>query len=409
MADWIEIRVPEDHQEGTTATLGTWLNEAGDEVEAEEAVAELETDKVNMEVVAPEDGTLVEILVEEGATVTPGMLLARMLPEGAEIPENLGAEKHEAKQDDGAQKRSVHRGDSQSSAGAERLSPVVRRLLREHRLDAAQISGTGAEGRITREDVLDHLAKNGAPPASAPKLNFPTINAPHEVIPHSKMRKSIAAHMVESLRVAPHVTAVFEMDMTAVSAHRAKNKQAFADKGAALTYTAYMVAASAVALKAVPEVNSSYADDHLRQYSDCNIGVGTALKDKGLIVPVIHKAQDLDLFGIAEQLQDKTGRARDGKLAPADVADGTFTISNHGVSGTLIATPIIINQPQSAILGVGKLEKRVVVEEVDGVDTMVIRPKCYVTLSIDHRALDAWHTNAFLSKFVETIEGWPLD
>jgi len=401
VTDWIEIRVPQDQEEDSTATLASWLNEIGDEVEQDEAVAELETDKVNVEITAPADGILAEILVEEGAEVTPGLLLARMAPPGTELGETERP-RTEPAEETSTRKRQVRRGSG--GEGSERLSPVVRRLLREHGLRPEQVEGTGAEGRITREDVLDHVARVN--PDRTTRPDVPRINAANHRVPHDRMRRNIAAHMSESLRVAPHVTAVFEADLTAITTHREANKDSFADRGAKLTFTAYFVAAAVEAMRAVPEVNASFEEDALVVFDDVNIGVGTALADKGLIVPVIHGAQDLDLFGIAKRLTEATARARNGKLEPDDVKNGTFTISNHGVSGSLIAAPIIINQPQVAILGIGKLEKRVVVVEGEGGDTMAIRPRVFVSLSIDHRALDAHHTNAWLTRFVEVIETW---
>ena len=221
------------------------------------------------------------------------------------------------------------------------------------------------------------------------------------------MRLAIAEHMHSSVTTAPHVTAVFEADFTAIMRHRDRNKAQLAASGINLSYTAYIVAACVAAMKAVPEVNSRWHDDALEVFDDIHIGVGTALGDKGLVVPVIRECQNLSLSGIAAKLQDVTARARSNSLTPADMRGGTFTISNHGVSGSLVATPIIINQPQSAILGVGKLEKRVIVREVDGVDTMQIRPMAYVSLTIDHRALDGHQTNAWLTAFVSCLESWP--
>jgi 2-oxoglutarate dehydrogenase E2 component (dihydrolipoamide succinyltransferase) len=225
-------------------------------------------------------------------------------------------------------------------------------------------------------------------------------------IPHTTMRRRIAEHMSHSLQVAPHVTAVFECDFTAISAHRKANKDAFAKSGANLTFTTYFVAAIVEAMREVPTVNSRWYDDAIEVFGDVNVGIGTDLGDKGLIVPVLHKSNELSLLGIATRLTELVDKARRGKLAPADVQNGTFSISNHGVSGSLVAAPIIINQPQSAILGVGKLEKRVVVREVGGVDSIQIRPMAYVSLSIDHRVLDGNQTNAWLSKFVSVLEGW---
>jgi 2-oxoglutarate dehydrogenase E2 component (dihydrolipoamide succinyltransferase) len=279
---------------------------------------------------------------------------------------------------------------------------LVQRLVAEHRIDVRDIAGTGRDGRITHKDVEAHMARGGgraaAKPAAAPRLGGK--------VPHDAMRKSIAAHMSRSVATAPHVTAVFEADFSAITAHRAKHKDAFAKAGAPLTYSAYIVAAAAAAMQEAPNVNARWHDDFLEVFEDANIGLGVALGEKGLIVPVIQKAQTLSLQDIARTLGDLTERARKNALKPADVQGGTFTISNHGVSGSLVATPIIINQPQSAILGVGKLEKRVVVRTVDGVDAILIRPMAYVSLTIDHRVLDGHQTNAWLTRFVETLENW---
>jgi 2-oxoglutarate dehydrogenase E2 component (dihydrolipoamide succinyltransferase) len=215
--------------------------------------------------------------------------------------------------------------------------------------------------------------------------------------------------MQRSLSEAPHVTAVFEADFSAIVAHRDAHKAAFAKKGVKLTYTAYLVAAAAEAMKVAPAINSRWHADRLELFDDINIGVGTALGSKGLIVPVLRKVQQLSLKGVAAGLDELIEKARAETLTPADIKGGTFTISNHGVSGSLFAAPIIINQPQSAILGVGKLEKRVVVREIGGVDAIQIRPMAYVSLTIDHRVVDGHQTNGWLSRFVEILESWPLD
>jgi 2-oxoglutarate dehydrogenase E2 component (dihydrolipoamide succinyltransferase) len=293
-----------------------------------------------------------------------------------------------------------------------RLSPLVKRLLSEHSVSARDIAGTGRDGRITHKDVEDHVARGrvGAPAPSAAKTGAGRRDAggPRK-IPHDAMRKSIAEHMSRSVATAPHVTAVFEADFSAIAAHRAKYKDAYLKQGAALTYSAYIVRAAAEAMKVSPNVNARWHDDFLEVFEDANIGMGVALGDKGLIVPVIRSAQKLSLLETAKQLTDLTERARKNQLKPADVQGGTFTISNHGVSGSLVATPIIINQPQSAILGVGKLEKRVVVREIDGQDAILVRPMAYVSLTIDHRVLDGHQTNAWLTRFVDVLETWPQE
>lgn len=403
MSQSIDIVVPADQEEGSTSTLASWLNAVGDTVVIHEPIAEIETDKVTVEVIAPADGVLRELLVNEGDEVTPGMVIGRLELAGAATTTEPTAAASEPTPESEppvqSGKRQITRRGGDSGG---RLSPAVKALLREHNLDASAISGSGGGGRITREDVLDAIAARQKPT----EANASGI--PSRVVPHNSMRRKIASHMVDSLlRTAPHVTAVFEMDFSAIMAHRQANKAAFAEQDAKLTYTAYFIAACVEAIAEVPQVNSRFHHDALEIFEDINIGIGTALGDKGLIVPVIQQTQNLDLLGIAQKLTEMTAKARDGRLGAQDVQKGTFTISNHGVSGSLIATPIIINQPQSAILGIGKLQKRMVVVEENGEDVGRIRPMAFVTLSIDHRALDAYQTNAFLSRFVEVIENWP--
>lgn len=287
------------------------------------------------------------------------------------------------------------------------LSPAVKYLVKKHGIDISRIEGTGTGGRITAADVEQYLSRTPGLRKTTPDKNKPAAPSaiPGKKIPHSRMRRLIAEHMVESmLHIAPHVTAVFDADMSAVIAHREKEKKIFEKRKVKLTFTAYFVQAVVQALRAVPEANSRWHETELEIFEDCNIGIATALDD-GLIVPVIQKAQKMNLFETASTLQDLTTRAREGKLKPDEVQNGTFTITNHGVSGSLIATPII-NQPQSAILGIGKLEKRVVVAAKNGKDTTEIKPMVYVTLTIDHRVLDGFKANQFLTEFVKTLEGW---
>ena len=290
---------------------------------------------------------------------------------------------------------------------AGRLSPAVKRLLAERGLRAEDVAGSGEGGRLTVDDVLA-----AAPPAGVstkPAVTEPvdTDEAGLRRVPHTPMRRRIAAHMVESLlETAPHVTNVWQADLTAVLADRARHKAEFERRGLALTLTAYFVAACVDAIRAVPEANARWSEDAILVHERMHIGVATALGDRGLVVPVIRDAGSLDLAGIAAALGELVDRARKDKLTPADLRGGTFTISNHGVSGSLLAAPIIINQHQSAILGVGKLEKRAVVVSEDGRDTIVIRPCCYVTLTIDHRVLDGFQANRFMETFVRRLEGW---
>ncbi|MFM9864444.1 MAG: dihydrolipoamide acetyltransferase family protein [Micropepsaceae bacterium] len=374
-----DIIVPAE-QEGTTAVVKNWLKKIGEPVRVNDPVVEIETDKVAVEIAAAVDGVLSEILLDSGAEVEPGTVLGRIAG-GVAAPA-------EAKREAPAARATAAR------AASDPLPPGIRRMLAEHGVDAGDVPMRGE--RLTREDIQAFVdARSGAPVASGVTR-----------LPHDSMRKRIAEHLSQSVRTAPHVTAVFEADFSAIIAHRNANKVAFEKAGANLTFTAYFVAASVAAMKVAPAVNGRWFDDRIEITDDVNIGIGTALGEKGLIVPVIHKAQTLALLDIAKALTDLSERARAAKLSPSDVRDGTFSISNHGVSGSLIASPIIINQPQSAILGVGKLEKRAVVREVSGVDKIEIRPMAYVSLTIDHRVIDAFQTNAWLTRFVETLETW---
>ena len=384
-------------QEGTQAVVQAWLKKSGEAVVKDEPIVELETDKVVVEVSAPCNGIL-QILMNEGDDAEPGALLGRIDQTNAETlhakpsfqaGENAGDINVEEHNTDVAEGNT--NVNEVASNPEQRLSPAVRRLLAEHELDPSSFkgSGTGRRGRLTRDDVVRAIAEREDSGTQ---------------VPHSSLRRKIAKHMQSSLSTAPHVTSVFEADFTAVIAHRAKHKAAFAKQGANLTLTAYLVAAAAQAMQAAPEANSRWHEDYLEFFRDINIGIAAALGDKGLIVPVIHQVQKLSLLGIACRLQEITESARDGTLKPADVQGGTFTISNHGVSGSLFAAPIIINQPQSAILGVGAVEKRVVVTELEGVDAIQVRARAYVSLTIDHRVLDGSQANAWLRRFVELLQ-----
>ena len=390
MAGHIEIRFPEDQQEGTEASVTNWLVKEGENVAAHAPVVEIETDKVVVEVAAPQAGKIADIRIQQDEEVNPGDVLCTLVIEAGATAETESATTIETpvNDDNGQQER-------------DRLSPAVRQRVLQHDIDISGITGSGRGGRITLQDVETLIA------AQADETKPTAVEEGTDIIPHDKMRKRIAENMVASLmHTAPHVTAVFEADLSAVMQHRSANKDAFASRGTPLTLTVYFVAAAIAAIQKVPRVNSRWHAEHLEVFRHINLGVGTALGDEGLIVPVLRNAQNMDLQGIAAELSDLTNRARDNKLKPEDVRGGTFTISNHGVSGSLIATPIIINQPQSAILGVGKIEKRIKIREIDGEDVMAIRPMCYVSLTIDHRVLDGYQTNAFLTELVSTLENW---
>ena len=400
----VSIVLSEDQTEGTKATVSSWLYKEGDFVEKNQPIVELETDKVMMEVVAPESGKLVAIELKSGDEVTEKTSLGKI--DTTAIAQKK-KEQPEKATTNNAQPQIIEQDVQNNNQLA--ISPAVRRLLQQHNLDLTQIKGSGRNGRVSSRDIHAYLKnpinKTQAINESINQEKPQTLKS--EKIPHSSMRKSIAQHMVQSLlHTAPHVTSVFNLDLSRIIAHRKQHKQEFLDKGANLTFTAYFIAASAVAIKQQPLINAQWHDDYIQTFADINIGVGTALADKGLIVPVLKNCENKDLLTIAKELTRMTNKARANELKPQDVQGGTFTISNHGVSGSLIATPIIINQPQSAILGIGAMEKRVIVKEIDGSDVMMIKPMCYVSLTIDHRVLDAYQCNQFLSDFVETLENW---
>jgi 2-oxoglutarate dehydrogenase E2 component (dihydrolipoamide succinyltransferase) len=381
----IDIVLPTDQSEGTSNVVGRWFRKIGDQVRLNDPLLEITTDKVTVEIAAPAAGVLAEILKQEGDAVEPGDIVGRI--EAGDIVTGDAVL---------APGRTAEFAPPTAAApDAETISPAVRRLLKAKGLDPSQIQGTGKGGRITAEDVERHAGRTGEEPGKPGKSgeNRGTI------VPHSSMRRSIAEHMLKSVSTAPHVTAVFEADLSRVLAHREFH-------GKVHTLTAYFVRATVAALQAVPEVNSRWHDHGLELFSDCNIGIATAIPGGGLIVPVIHQAQTLDLAQTAGRLAELTERARTGKLDPRQVQGGTFTISNHGVSGSLLAAPIIINQPQSAILGIGKVEQRVKVDRGSGFNSFTALPMAYVTLTIDHRALDGFQANAFLTRWVEAIEQW---
>lgn len=394
-----------------------WLVAIGDFVAKDAPVVEMETDKVTMEIEAPEDGYLSEILAQQGDDVAPGAIIAKLSAAAPQndIPQTKGQNEIQdtATQADGAGEETPYMGSTEGNItpGKElRLSPSVRRYITENKTNINGLKGTGRGGRLTLKDVQS-APQNRQSISSPPQQNQAeaSLSLINQTIPHSSMRRAIAEHMSNSVATAPHVTAVFDVDFTAIAAHRAAQKSAFAAEGIKLTYTAYFIKACCAAMQAVPEVNSRWHDDHLEVFGDVNIGIGTSLGDKGLVVPVLQNAQSKSLRGIAKDLQVMTEKARNNQLKPVDVRGGTFTISNHGVSGSLVATPIIINQPQSAILGVGKLEKRVVVDTINGRDAMVIKPMAFISLTIDHRVLDGHQTNAWLTRFAQVIENWPSD
>jgi 2-oxoglutarate dehydrogenase E2 component (dihydrolipoamide succinyltransferase) len=394
----IEIRVP-DEQEGTKAVVRAWLKQVGDAVAENDPLVELETDKVTQEVPAPAAGVLSEIVLDTDAEAIPGALLGRI---DSSSPAEAGVQEAKPDIDERSEAPSGAPGPSPGSETETRLSPSVRRACLQHGVDPSRISGTGRNGRITREDVDRAVASATVVTVGEPATAQPRQFSAQD-IPHDRMRMTIAENMVRAVSEAPHVTAVFEADFSAIAAHKA----AMAARGAKLSYTAYIVKAAVEAMAVAPAINGRWEKDCIAISPTIDVGVGTALGEKGLVVPVVKDARNLSLEQTAKKLDDLTRRAREGKLDRSDVSGGSFTISNHGVSGSLLAAPIILHQGQAAILGVGKLEKRVVVRELNGQDAILVRPMAYVTLTIDHRVVDGHQTNAWLTRFVEILENWP--
>lgn len=425
-----KVIMPQLGESVVEGTVNTWLKQVGETVEEYEPLLEVSTDKVDSEIPAPAAGTVLEIYVEAGKTVNAGTALC-LIGEPGETASANGGKSHP---------EPVTVSETREERQATRLSPVVARMVGEHRLDVSQIKGTGQGGRVTKKDVEAYLenqsVEDNLPPwerpgsgdlfkptdASAEEEIKPQVRAPEtpkaapraipiepipqgvpgELIQLSTMRRSIADHMVQSkLHTAPHVTTVFEADMTQVLKHLEVNKPHYAKQGINLTLTAYFVSAIVEAGKAQPIINSQWTDEGVYLHHQVHVGMAVAL-DNGLIVPVIKNAERLNLVGIAAQVNDLAQRARNKQLNPDDIKGGTITLTNHGVSGSLFATPII-NQPQSAIIGVGLMEKRVKVIN----DAIAIRPCCYISLTFDHRVADGATADGFMMSMKNTLENWP--
>ncbi|MCB0044180.1 MAG: 2-oxo acid dehydrogenase subunit E2 [Caldilineaceae bacterium] len=415
------VMMPQMGESVIEGTVARWLKAPGDSVEKLEPLLEISTDKIDTEVPAPAGGTLLTILAQEGVTVAAGSVLAYIGAEGEEAPVAPEPEEADAPSPPGdeapLEEAGASRAEAQAKpAGRTFISPVVARMAAEHAVNLDRIQGSGLGGRITKKDVQAFLnGQPDEPPApsrsapSQPRQRTP-LTGDTVIEPLTTMRRAIADHMVLSKRTSPHVTTVMEADMTAVVRHREANRSALAQRGIALTYSAYFVAAAAAALRAVPIVNSSFREEGIARHTRINIGVAAAIP-AGLIVPVLRDADELSLPGIARTLEELVARARSGRLQPDELQNGTFTITNHGIGGSLLGTPII-NQPQSAILGVGAIVKRpIVVSESASLlpsadDAIVIRPMCYLSLTIDHRVLDGAAADEFLSVVKKTLEGW---
>jgi 2-oxoisovalerate dehydrogenase E2 component (dihydrolipoyl transacylase) len=387
-------------------TVIKWLKKEGDSVNELEPLLEVNTDKVDTEIPAPVSGTVLKILAEEGIPAKVGTVLAFIGKPGENVEGSSALTKSESKVGSRASEFSHPQpatSDVQRSTDSGFISPVVAKIAAEHGVNLQQVQGTGLNGRITKNDVLNFV-ESGKPSAPQPTQHAAPVVTPiagDQLIKHTVIRKQIAEHMVMSKHTSPHVLTVMEADMSRVAKHRSTNKEIFARDGINLTFTAYFMIAIVAGLKAYPNVNSSWTEEGILVHKAVNIGMATSLGEGGLIVPVIKSADNLSLLAMARAVNDLANRARSKKLQPDDVKGGTFTLTNHGISGSLFAFPVI-NQPQSGILGVGALQKRVIVID----DAIAIRPMVYLSFVFDHRILDGASADAFLTKVKQTLENW---
>jgi 2-oxoglutarate dehydrogenase E2 component (dihydrolipoamide succinyltransferase) len=463
------VVMPQMGESIAEGTIVRWIKKVGDQVDRDEPLFEISTDKVDAEIPSPAAGLLSEIKVKEGETVPVNSVVAVIggageaaaasapaaaptLPEAAAgQPETAPATASAAPAPDtvAATAEEEEEEESDEDSPRQKSSPLVRRIAREHNIDIRNIQGTGINGRVTKSDILGYLESGAAAPrpaaASAPVPGTSAPSAPAastpaaartpaastaapapaqgpvfragenvQIVPMSVMRKKIADHMVLSAHTSPHVYSVYEIDFGRIAALRDRKKAEFEAAGAKLTYTAFIAKVIVDALRQFPVVNASIDGHNIVYKKDINLGVAVAL-DNGLIVPVIRNADERNLLGLSRAINDLAARARAKKLNPDEVQGGTFTITNPGIFGALYGLPLI-NQPQVAILGVGTIEKRAVViqtarEDVGaGQDAIAIRPVCHVTLGYDHRLIDGADAGRFLTFVKERLEafeeGW---
>ena len=388
----IEVKMPQMGESIAEGTLVKWHKKVGDRVKRDEPLFEISTDKVDTEVPSPADGFLQRILVTEGETVpvrSVVCLLGDSEASNGDESRPAAAKSKSPAAGSGSVPRAVPAGASAPAAPGPRTSPLVRRLAGEHGIDISRLAGSGEGGRVTKEDILAAIAKKGseapAPAAAAPDGD--------RIEPMSPMRERIAEHMITSRRTSAHVTSVFEVDMTAVRALK-DTLAAEADKaGAKLTYLPFVARSVTENLRRFPALNASIEGRNIRYHGKIHLGIAVAL-DEGLIVPVVRDAGSRSILDLARAMADLAARARSRALKPEDVRGGTFTITNPGVFGSLIGTPIIA-QPQVAILCVGAVEKRPVV--LPGTDAIAIRSMAYLSLSYDHRLIDGAVADRFMA------------
>jgi len=408
-----DVVMPQMGESITEGTITKWLKKPGDNIQRDEPLFEISTDKVDAEIPSPVAGVLSEIKVEAGNTVQINTVVAVIGSAGAAVApvaQPAAPSAQPAPAPAAAEAAPELETGEEETGERVRSSPLVRRIARENNLDLRQVPGTGSAGRITKEDILGHLAK-GAPaaPAAKPAAPPPVASVGDELVPLTRMRSIIAQRMVDSKRTSAHVHTVFKIDMSRIVRIREKEKSKYEQRnGVKLTYMPFISRAVIATLRKMPIVNASMEGDAIRYHKNINLGIAVAL-DWGLIVPVIRQAEDKSFLGIARAIVDLAERARGKKLKPEEVGSGTFTITNPGIFGEQFGTPVI-NQPESAILGVGGLFKEpTVVTDESGSDSIAIRNIIRLTLGFDHRIIDGADAGKFMAELKKYLENWSED
>ncbi|MBX3651852.1 MAG: 2-oxo acid dehydrogenase subunit E2 [Burkholderiales bacterium] len=407
----MDIIMPQLGETVAEGTVTKWYKKVGDSVKADETLFDVETDKVSTEIPSPVAGVIAEIVVAEGVVAKVGSTLAVIREAGAVQSASAAAAKSAAPATAPAATAAAASTQPRRSRvdPAERLSPVVRRLVAEHHLNPADIRGTGRDGRITREDVIGYIAGRGAQPAAvaAPSARPAPAPAPvqsGQTLAFNSVRKRVAENMAKSWQTSPHVLQVVEADFLKVDQARAAHGAAWkAREGFSLTYLPFIVRAVSIALGKFPKLNASLSGDGLTLHRRINIGIAVDLNFDGLVVPVLKDVPSKSLPQIAKEINDLASRARAGKLRPDEMTEGTYTITNNGAFGTVITAPII-NQPQVAILSADGIRKKPVVVESEGGDSIAIRPVGVLAQSFDHRAVDGSYSAAFLAEVKNALE-----
>ena len=439
-----DIIMPQMGESIVEGTITKWLKKPGDKVQRDEPLFEISTDKVDAEIPAPASGVLQEIKVTEGTTVGINTVVGTIAADGeaaapakstttAATPEKSGSEKpapekKEEKKPAVAPTPAATASTPPQQEPAEdeeaRSSPLVRKIAREHGVSLSQVSGTGLGGRITKQDITAFIEKGSQPapggadtaerseaapssaPAAPPTPRPAPATYPGDLVPLTNMRKIIAQRMIESRRTSAHVHCMYEVDFTRIVSLRAKHKNGFEQRhGVRLTFMPFFVRAAIIALQQWPIINASLEGDSIRYHRNINVGIAVAL-DWGLIVPVLKNAGDLNFLGLQRGITDLGERARTKKLKPEDVEGSTFTVTSPGQFGAVCGLPII-NQPNSAIMGVGGIPKQpLVVTDKEGNDSIAIRSVVHLTLGYDHRLIDGAVADQFMALVKKTLENW---